>query len=368
MLAHRGPMRRHRRGNAAVIVGLCAVVLFGAAAFAIDVPYARLVKVRLEDVADAAAHAATAQLDGTDAGIANARALAKTIAASHTVAGAPVALADGDIVPGVYDKATGTFTASADASAVNAVRVNATRPDLALFFAPVAFRRETVEVGGRSATMHETGPAGRADCYLPLALPSCLVDRWTRDGLQDVALKTNPAGIDNAGWARIGSPPNAAFTRTQIADGCSDGAAQVGDDVYLQNGSVANAYTEIAAAVSTSDTTWTTARWGAQPARDGSKSRVNATDWGKTLEGVVLVFDGGETYCQGGGGSFNGSEPLVGFVWGAIYDVWSGSASQRTLWMRLDVVNEHVDGKYTGGGIDLGLAAWEPPRRVDAED
>lgn len=354
-------MRRHRRGNTAVIVALCTVALFGSAALAIDLPFARLVQAQLQDVADAASHAATAQLDGTEAGLSLARDVARDIAGAHVVAGRPVSLADEDIVAGVYDKDAGTFTPTNDATAANAVRVAANRQDMGLFFAPLAFRRESISLAGRSSSAHETGPAGRADCFLPLALPACLVDRWSRDGLQDVRLQTNPAGIDNVGWASTSSAPNATGTRTQLADCRASGPARVGDPVYLQSGSVNNAYAEIADLMARSATRWSDDRWGPQPAKL-TGSRLAAADYGKTLEGVVLVFDGGDGYCQGNGGAYNGDEPIAGFVWGAIYDVRTGG--DRTIHMRLDVVNEHVAGKEGGLGLDMGLTGWRPPARI----
>jgi hypothetical protein len=76
-----------------------------------------------------------------------------------------------------------------------------------------------------------------------------------------------------------------------------------------------------------------------------------------------MVFDGGDSYCTGSGGSFTGSEPVVGFMWAAIYDVKnSGSTDQRTVKMRLEVMDDHVvRGRGSDAAPDYGVVALGTP-------
>ncbi len=363
-------MRTNRRGNAAIIVGLSLVLLLGAAAVVIDLGYGRLTREQLQNAADAAALAATARLDGTDAGLDDARATALSLAAANMAGGAAVTLdenaandAAGDVVLGVYDDSTGDFTPSTDAALVNAVEVRARIPALGLFVAPVALGKNTLAVGAISRTYAETGGAGATECFIPLGMPACLVDHYGLTGLQNVTLKLNPPSIDNVGYARPNGSPNAAWTRDQLTDCQNSGEVAIGDPLGLQNGTAVSALAEFITALEASTTTWDTAKWGALPAQDGQSS-VRAAKYGQTFEGVVPVFDGGNSFCVGSGGTFNGNAPLVGFVWGAVYDVINkGSSGNRTIKMRLDFTQTYDEGSDVGGP-EWGVTATPPPRIV----
>jgi hypothetical protein len=359
-------MRAARRGNVAVIIALSLTVLLAFAAVVIDVGYGRLVHRQLQDAADAAALAAAARLDGTDDGLEEARATAEWIASENRAAGAPVAI-DGatDVVLGDWDKDAGSFTESDDPEVVDAVQVSARIDALRLFIAPVALDRESIPVSARARVFVDHGGAGSAECFIPIGMPACLVDRYTLDGLQNVTLKLNPPGIDNVGYARPGATPNASWTRSQIGNCTSSGEIEIGDTLGLQNGVVTSALAEFVPAIVNSTTRWDTSKWGALPARD-SRSSIPVASYGKTYEGIVPVFDGGASYCSGSGGTFNGTAAITGFVWGAIYEVInSGRAENRTLKMRLDFTRSYDEGTGTGGP-DWGVTADEPPRMIPA--
>jgi Flp pilus assembly protein TadG len=362
--------RTCRHGNVAVIIALALVVLLAAAAVAIDLGYARVVREQLKNASEAAAHAASQQLDGTDDGVAAARAAAVAAAAANMAGGRAVDLDDNpanleswDVVMGTWNEDAGTFTPTEEASAVNSVQVRARIPDLGLFFAPVAVGRNEMAVSAETRAMAMTGGASAVDCFIPLAFAQCEVDRLGAAGMQDLTLKLNPPGVDNVGWARPNGTPNANWSRDQMNDCQASGTASVGDPVGLQNGVVSSAMSALATRVSTSSTRWDTTKWGAMPTRS-VKSSISKADYGKTYEGPVMVFDGGGTYCTGSGGSFNQSAPITAFVWGAIYDVEnSGSSSSRTIKMRLDPMTDHDIGTEDGGP-DYGVIAHSPPRTV----
>lgn len=353
-----------RRGNTTVILALSSSTLLGMAALTIDLGYARLVQVELQNLADAAAHAGSAQLDGTDEGVLAAITMARYVASMNPVAGQTLDLADEDLTVGYWDATARAFTATTDPQLANTLRVNANLAALDLLFAPLTVGVSSMPIRARSAMAAAQGGAGGVDCYLPIAVPQCLIDRWTLEGLQDVTLNLNPASIDSMGWGRPNGTPNASWSRDQIVTCTQNGTARVGEPVGLQNGVVTSAMSQVATSIGTSTTSWDTAKWGAQPARM-SGSAVSAGAYGHTLEGVIVVFDGGPNYCIGSGGAFNGEETISGFLWAALYDVkTSGSAASKTMKLRLDPETEHVAGTLMGGP-DWGVTIFEPPRMVE---
>lgn len=117
-----GPARRARAGIALAYTLAILTVLIAVASLAVD--YGRVVaaKGKLQDAADAAArYAARGLADG--ATLAN----ANVAGAENPVEGAAVVFAAGDVQTGTWDFAARTFSAGADASTANAVRVTAYR-------------------------------------------------------------------------------------------------------------------------------------------------------------------------------------------------------------------------------------------------
>lgn len=355
-------MMRTRNGNVAVTVSISSAVLLSLAALVVDLGYARVVDAQLQNAADAAAHAGTARLDRTEAGLTAARELAVQVAGMHVAGGAPVVLQTADVITGVWDYTAGTFTQSADPLQVNAVRVSAKRNALSLFFAPAAVGTDTLDLAANSHMTSIQSGASAVDCYLPLALPSCIIDKYTVEGLNDITLQLNPATGDNVGYARANGAVNASFVRDQAYSCTAAGTARVGDTMTLGNGELVSALDSVKDAVVASQTLWSTERWGTQPSRL-TRSSIPAASYGRTWEGAVIVFDGGPEYCTGGG-SWNGSTTIEGFVWGAVYDVQNqGSVHERVLRMRLDTQDEH-DAGVDGGGPDYGVQDFSPPRMV----
>jgi hypothetical protein len=356
----------------ALTVGLSLVVLVSFAALAVDLGYARMVDVELQNAADAAAHAAVQRLDGTDAGLVAARAIAVEVAAENAAAGTRVVLdpnvanaEDGGLVLGVWDGST--FTPSADAAQINAARAHTQVPTLTTFFARVFGQRE-VAVGARSTMVAEHGGASEVECVLPLAIPDCLIGyHGGLSELTDVELGLSPAGVDSVGWGRPNGNPNASWSRDQILDCENSGEAAVGDPVGLQNGVATSAMAALVTAISTSSTTWRDDTWGDQPDRMRG-SDVPANKYGRTFEGPLMVFSGGDEYCTGNGGSFTGTETIVGFMWGSVYDVklpgnGRGNGTVGTLKLRLDPMGDYDFGT-AGGGPDWGVVGSTPPRMV----
>jgi hypothetical protein len=339
-------------------------VLLGFAAIGVDLGWARYVKVELQHAADAGAHAGVLQLDLTTQGLTDANTFANTIAGDNYAAGSPVTLASGAVETGIW--ATDAFTPSTDPAQVNAVRVHSEIPALSLFFSPAAIRRTSVDVGATSIMWRPLQSTSDAYCYLPLAMPACLIGY--HDGVSDmeeVTIALQPAGMDAVAWARPNAPANTSWSTSQINGQCSGGDAGVGDPVYLQNGAAISALSALASAINNSSTTWSTSKWGTLPTRP-TNSSITVPHWGHTFEGPIMLFDGGPEYCMPGGGSYTGSYPITGFMWAAVYDVVNtGSVADRTIKLRLDPMTDHeISGIGSSSGPDYGLQSLGQPRMV----
>ncbi len=321
-------------------------------------------------------------LTGTDFGVQRARGAVVELAALNVAAGEEVALdpnggnaADGEIVMGNWDGAA--FTPSDIAEDVNAIRIIAARDDLPAFFSAIAFGRDNLGAAAVTTVLRgEELGAGTVPYYLPIGLPLCTITNRTEQQIQDFTVRFSPAGADTSGWAILGSSPNAAriashlslmntcmqqWNTTHTVDStCNE--ASVSDTMYLGNGAQTASITSVANAIVQYGIPWEPAVWGALPARNNS-SDIPAASYGKTLAGPIPIFDGGSSYCSGGGGNWNQTRRISGFVWGAIYDVRSsGAASQKNIWARLDVTSfRPVATAY--GGPDYGVT-WLKPGRV----
>ena len=350
--------RRRRSGNIAVLFALCMTVILAVGSLTIDLGYARTAQQQLQDVADAAAMGAARSLNGTAAGITNARSQAQRIAAANTVAGQTFALdantgnaADGDIVIGVWSD--GVFTPSTSATQANAVRMHASVAGIDTFFAKIAFGKGSMTAGADSTAKALSGNAGGVSCFLPIAMPLCELETYGKSGLQSRTLKLNPPGLDNIGWVRPDANPSAAWLKSQLTSCTADGATTIADTAYLQNGMDAAVGAQLASTIASSSTRWSSA-WGAIPARQ-SGSAISATNYGKTLEGPMIIFDGGPSFCTSSGGNFTKNYPTVGYVWGAIYDLkTSGAAATRNMYIHADTSTVHAMGTQAGG-VDAGV-------------
>ncbi len=358
MRAHTLTSRGRRQGNYAAVFGLSLVPLLGGAAIVVDLGMQRVVAAQNQAAVDAAAHAASLQLDGTEEGLEAAREAATLILAKNPVGGRDVEVdvAGGSggnrLVFGLMED--GAFTESDIAEEINAVQVDYAIDDLATPLASVAFGTDHVGVGSCSIAQQLPQDAGAVDCAIPLAIASCVLETLSEDEIGDLTFALSPAGIDNAGWARPEASPNASYLKAQIGDCTQDGEIEVGEALGLQNGVVNSAMKELAEAIGSSADTWDSETFGPLP-EQASKSAVDSSDYGRVLTGSIYVFDGGDDYCSEGGGSFNGFETLVGFAPVAIYDVVTkGSAASKNIYLKVDTENEYHWGTK-GGGEGIGV-------------
>lgn len=319
----RQPLFRDRVGNASILSALGIVAVSAAGALAVDISVGRIAQVEIKNAAEAGAHAGTRMLDGTPEGIEAAKQMAAAVAARNSVIGSPLSVsADGgpDGLVEVGHWSGGSFVADEDPATATAVRVRATRPDIRTFLRRVSQPDATLSTQARSSSAG--GGLGVSDCPLPIAIPSCSIDRAT---MCDMNISFGPDNNDNGGWGELGSSrPSAASIRDAI-DACSM-ATDVTNVVTLNNGEVASAAHTLASAVAASTDQWDPA-WGIQPLRS-SQSGLGSAQYGKVLHGNIIVFDD-PSNCTAT--KYNGTSlDIVGFMQVAVYDVdTKGKAETR---------------------------------------
>ncbi len=336
-----------------VLVALSLGLLLGVSALVLDIGYLSASQAELQAAADAASHAAAAQLDSTDAGLLNAGQAAVDVASFNVVAGEPLVLDPvTDVELGIWDIDTKTFTLGGTALEINAVRVTARRDDLPAWFAAAAFGEESLAASALSVGHRQWVGAGEVECYLPMAVPSCFIDANGLDQVNYYDLVLNPPGVNNVAWAAPDGGANANWLKNQIWNCEYDGAVSVGETLDLNNGVINSALQAMADEVMASSTVWDESKWGPLPPQE-ARSGISSALYGHTLEGPLAVFEN-EDYCTSPG-PMNGTEAIAGFVWGAIYEVvTSGPAASRTIKLRLETTDIYDMG--TGnGGPDYGI-------------
>ncbi len=364
--ASRASRRRpSKRGVYAVITALMLVVLCGFVALAIDLGSVRLTEAQLQAGTDSAALAGTQKLDGTSAGMTRASAAASAVASANKALGTSINVtttgpAGSAVTLGTWNSTTKTFTASTNATLVNAVKVRSTRPSMRSWFAAVGGDLY-MGAAAQSIASHVARGAGKVPYYLPFSLPSCEFATHTLGSMVNMEFTLNPAGADNTGWGAINATPSASWASSEISGmlpcmqqffntgtvSATCSTASVGNTVSLNNGALASSLTDLANAMP-SGVTWRTSYWGALPARHTGSS-VPASSYGHVLEGPIPVFAGGSHYCSASA-AWNENYTVTGFVWASIYDVKAtGPVAQRSVWVRLDTTHIYDIGTAFGG-------------------
>lgn len=358
-------LRRARRGSNAMIVSSSILSASGFAALALDIGFLSSARTQLQAVADVTARAGAARLNGTPEGMDAAEATAEAVATANEVWGEAVSMAGTTLTFGVWDVDNADFTVSDDATQVNAIQVDAALTALPTFFAGLAFGQYSMGTAATSTAVVRPGggtPAGAVDCYIPLAVPKCMIEGNDADTLQDLDLKLSPAGQDTTGWALIGAGANASNVRDQIDSitGSSCAGGEVGDTVNLNNGVQDTQLQGLDAIIEGGGNgVWDDAVWGTKPTQ-WAQSRISTASYNANyvISGPILVIDVGSDYCTGSGGNWTGTASLSGFVWGAVYDV--GSGPNKNIRMRIDVSTQRPIGTAGGGEVDGGITFTEP--------
>ena len=356
-------LRRGRSGSTSVQLALALIPILGVGALVVDIGYARLVHVQLQGAVDAAAHAGVGYLDGTADGMDNARLGAVEVGAMNFVNGQPMTLdPDVDVALGFWDGVD--FIESEDPDLVDAVFVDGTSQNLETWFARAAFgTKELATNADAIAVMPAPEPAGAIICYIPIAVPECLFDKYPDDEIIDVDLELQNDNNDTAGWALVGNDPASASNIRDHMDNCEeDGELVLSDTTQLNNGAVTSALKEMADQIVDSDTKFDEDTFG--PIGDPyERSTVDQKGgFGNSYEGAIIVFDGGDD-CDNV--KYNQDASIVGFVWGSVYDVQAtGPAADKNIALRLDTLHEFDVGTAGGGTLEDGIVYQAPPMLV----
>jgi len=347
-------MRDGRRGSSAVWVAMSLLIIGGFTALAVDLGVATVARAQVQNGVDAAAHGGAAYLDGTQAGMLAADYRAREIAAQNHSLGVDIAVSS---VETGYIDPTGAFVASADLAVVNAIRVSGVRNGIAAPFGALLGIHQLTASARAVGVRPPPEGAGAADCYLPLAIPACVLGNTAF--FESQGFEFSSAGQDNIAWAMPGAV-NAASVVSQLTapNNCSS-TVSVNDTVNLNNGQIAAAMQAVGLAIESSLQTWNTTRWGPMPAQMPGSSVLPAL-YGRVIQGPVMLFDDGGVGTCAASTQFTGSRPIVGFVWGAIYDVKATGGNKR-IQMKLDLTHVY-EGGSGGGGV--GNVTYQPPPRI----
>jgi Flp pilus assembly protein TadG len=321
---------RSRKGSIAVMAGVSFTVLIGLAAVSIDLGRARVVKTELQYIADAAAHAAVSPLDGTSDGVATMNTVINGVVSQAQVYGITPTV--DQVETGYYDSATG-WHSTTNVNQVKAVKVTLSANIGYVALSRAAFRTTSLTpraMGGAAKEQFasETSaedPAGEVECFIPIAIPSCVIDNMMNNNTPSVTGTWQPSTTNNVAWADDNGNPNASTLSAQVnslSGGCSGGATmEVGSNVYLNNGMITSVAQTIGTFLNTKSTAvWNTSEWGTIPARSSS-SAVTAARYGHIISGPMVVFQDTAYCASGGSGPLNGTKQITGFVYAAVYDV-----------------------------------------------
>jgi hypothetical protein len=362
--------QKARRGNATMVVMVFGTLL-GFSALSIDVGLIRVAGTEIQVTLDAAALSAASVLDGTDAGITKARAVAIDIASQNNVLGSGVTLTSTSVELGAWDRVTAAYDpydAGDDPALVNAIRIVHQPPSFDSGLGGVAFGVVGYTVQARSMAFRprNAGPAGDSDCFLPLAVPDChLASAPLGANPPPLKFTFNPTPTDSIAWGNPAANPNTAWIRSQLLDSCSSGVVSVGDLIQVNEGVHNAANQTIRDIINGISTDVWDPVYGPIPLRDGltanlfpGNSEVTAGRWSYVLEGPVALVDGGPD-CSAV--SFTAGMPTTGIGWAVIFDVMS-TGGDKNLWIQLDTVGLHtVNGTVDPDATGLNVLGQGDP-------
>ncbi len=246
--------RRTERGATAVVVALTLVAMASFLALVMNVGHLKTVRAQLHNATDSAALAAARELNGTEAGLATARTVARDYAGLHETDGL-----DGDphiVIDPETDVQFGHWWSSqprdsafeeilgrtpADLQWINAVLVRdgreAARGNEVKTITGLLDRKAT-DVTAASVAVF--GGACETYCAVPIAFSSCIiVDPVTKELNCDNVLEFNSDNTDNIGFTNLADNPTVSTNviKNLIGNGedCATGT-EVDSSIGVSNG------------------------------------------------------------------------------------------------------------------------------------
>jgi Flp pilus assembly protein TadG len=256
MAANQRTRWRGGRGDAGAILVWSVFLLFVVGAFlalSMNVGHLYTARGELQNAADSAALAGAAHLDGTQAGVNDARTTSLTFSAlHHTDAARAVDITAADVIPGHWSPITRQFTTpAASLLETNAVRVNVGREQargnpLPVWFGRAFLRSEPLNSSSPALTQMDVRASAIAvgggpcfdQCALPVVFAECQLVR--QDGsfscgqIHRFANDTQ----DNFGFTEFDSNASAAGVRAILQNGCTRGVPGL---IGVNNGNFLNA-------------------------------------------------------------------------------------------------------------------------------
>lgn len=272
---------------------------------------------QLRHALEAAVLAGIGHLDGTEEGVAAAVRQTVAFASYNQVGGWPVAVSAEAVRFGYYEEAVG-FVPSQDFARIDSIALDVTQPDFGISVIAGWLGIQGLQLRARAqARTGALHPAGGCDCFLPLAVPECVLhDVGTYHG------KALRIGVDAVGWATPGGPVSADEVVRQLYGPCLGPPVVVGSDAGLMLAPVTTAVQAVG-----------------QILED------------RALEGpILLVASRGSEGC-GDPIRFEKAS-VTGFVWGRV------SQSEDSLLLELDLETERAAGNRPGG-VDGATITWQ---------
>lgn len=341
---------RTRRGNAAV-TALTLTGLLGFGALAVDIAWVRVIDAQVEAAIDAGALAGAGFLDGTPEGVTLAVEKAVEFANLNPIS-IPYEITAQDVQTGHYDPETGEFTPmGAEApELVDMVQITAKVEGIQAILAGAAFGTESLSTSGTTRAYRPLVTiASEVECFLPLALPTCLFPQDPTTNPPPIDVTMGDSTVDSVGWA-LPNGVNASDLNSQLVNGCGGETIEVGDTMDVQNGVVSSAVNTVGKILNGRQGAaepWPTDWLGSPYDRNDpalaypiDDSLVQDNNWGNVLQGPIALIDlGGEPGTCAGAANFNGVQEVKGFTWGVLYDARGGQDAGFML--QLDFLNEH---------------------------
>ncbi|HOD35429.1 MAG TPA: pilus assembly protein TadG-related protein [Syntrophales bacterium] len=349
---HRGPLSGDNRGAVAILVALLLVVFVGMGALAVDVGYLMVSRSELQNVADAAALAATRQLGvlyegmtsaqqvayvvgGTDESLIKSAAAA--VAISNQAGGVSIAIDPDDILIGTWDSRLGPDPFSRTNSQPDAVRVTARRDQqvnnpVSTFFARV-FGIQSAPVNAvATAALTGQSTAGPGGLPIPVGISRAWFDNRSVFCEQPIRFYPTNSPEGCAGWhTYTDEPPNASRLRrllNDIENSRYESPEVVAGSTELNyvGGTIASAFPDMQSLF--------------ESMKVRNDGRLDLDNDPNTWTTTVVVYDASD--CS----NPNKAIATAGFATVVIYDVHE--APEKTIYAR--VICDSVDFGRGGGG------------------
>ena len=237
---------KDKRGATTVMVAVSLVFLLGFSSLAIDLGYVYSTRNELQNTADAAALAAAINIiktynqQGDNITWSDVENAATSAAQQSATENGSLTLGAGDVVLGVWDPSTKTFTPGGDTGTVNAIRIIARRDGttngpITLFLGGIV-GISTVNVSAEAiALMGDVGSAPEGGVTLPMVVSSSAYEAGAS------TLTFHSDHDDNSGWSTFftqGGGNN--LVRDYVEGTIPSPPIKVGDELRVYNGNMSN--------------------------------------------------------------------------------------------------------------------------------